>query len=92
MARGQEYDIWERGGGGEEALVINSIETHIGIPINTAIHLSCTKQIETAWVESIHGIYQVYIPKCCSQDVPGIYQVYTKYSLQVDSYTRYIPA
>jgi hypothetical protein len=27
MARGQEYDIWERGGGGKEASVINSIET-----------------------------------------------------------------
>ena len=44
MARGQEYDIWERGGGGKEALVINSIETHIGVSINAAIHLSCTKQ------------------------------------------------
>ncbi len=47
MARGKEYDIWERPGGGKEALVINSIETHIGVPINAAIHfkLSRTKQI-----------------------------------------------
>ena len=45
MARGQEYDIWERGGGGKEALVINSIETHIGVSVNAAIHLSCTRQI-----------------------------------------------
>ncbi len=32
------------GPGVKEALVINSIETHIGVSINAAIHLSCTKQ------------------------------------------------
>ncbi len=34
------------GWGGKEASVINYIETHIGVPINAAIHLSCTKQIQ----------------------------------------------
>ena len=44
-ARSQEYDIWERGGGRNEELVINSFETHIGVPINAAIHLSGTQKI-----------------------------------------------
>jgi hypothetical protein len=54
MAHGQEYDIWERGRSGKEALVINSIETHIGAgrttrPIKAALNWTAFVSARENW-------------------------------------------